>query len=64
MGALNTIRVQTAPRFELPSFAKMRAKLPTMKDESGSVAAIAGMVVKGVLAAVPFAALAWLFVAV
>ena len=61
MGALNTIRVQTAPRFVMPTFAKMSAALPAMKDDSGTLAAIAGVVLKGSLAVVPFAALTWLF---
>ena len=64
MGTLNTTRVQTAPRFVMPKFAKMRAQLPVMKDESGSLAAIGGVVVKSMLAVLPFAALGWLFFAV
>jgi hypothetical protein len=65
MGALNTTtRVQPAQHFVMPKFAKMRAQLPAMKNETGSLAAIGGVVVKGVLAVVPFAALGWLFFAV
>jgi len=64
MGALNTTRVQTAPRFVMPTFARMSAALPAMKDEGGTLAAIGGVVVKGLLAAVPFTALSWLFFAV
>jgi hypothetical protein len=52
-----------APRFTMQRLAQLRARLPQMPEES-TVRAAAGVVGRFALAAVPFAALGWLFVAV
>jgi hypothetical protein len=52
-----------APRFTMQRVAQLRAKLPKMPVES-TMRAVAGVVGRFALAAVPFAVLGWLFVAV
>jgi|HubBroStandDraft_5_1064220.scaffolds.fasta_scaffold599170_1 hypothetical protein len=52
-----------APRFTMQRVAQLRAKLPKMPEES-TMRAVAGVVGRFALAAVPFTVLGWLFIAV
>jgi hypothetical protein len=52
-----------APRFTMQRIAQLRARLPKMPEES-TVRAVAGVVGRFAVAAVPFAVLGWLFIAV
>jgi len=52
-----------APRFTMQRIAQLRARLPQM-PEQGTMRAVAGVAGRFALAAVPFALLGWLFVAV
>jgi hypothetical protein len=51
------------PRFTMQRIAQLRARLPQMPQQS-TIRAAAGVVGRFALAAVPFAMLGWLFVAV
>ncbi|MEJ0046935.1 MAG: hypothetical protein WDN04_13080 [Rhodospirillales bacterium] len=52
-----------APRFTMQRVAQLRARLPQMPEVS-AVRAVAGVAGRFALAAVPFAVLGWLFIAV
>jgi hypothetical protein len=52
-----------APRFTMQRVAQLRAKLPKMPEES-TMRAVAGVMGRFALAAVPFTVLGWLFIAV
>jgi len=60
--AMNGSLVQ-APRFAKPSFAQIRASLPDMPAEAGFATTAVTTALRLALAAVPFAALGWLFFA-
>ncbi len=52
-----------AASFRKPSFADIRASLPDMPAQDGVFAQLAGVLTGVALAAVPFGAVAWLFIA-
>jgi hypothetical protein len=52
-----------AASFKKPSFLDMRAALPDMPAEGTTLAHIANVATRVSLAAVPFVALGWLFIA-
>jgi hypothetical protein len=49
--------------FKKPSFLEIRAALPDMQAEGTTMEQIANVVTRVSLAAVPFVALGWLFIA-
>ncbi len=55
--------VAGTPSFKLPNFAAMRAALPDMPVRDSAVSIVAGVAGRLALAAVPFCALGWLFIA-
>jgi hypothetical protein len=68
MSALNTSMSASVPRFSshftMRRFAQLRASLPQMPDTGVSARVALGVAGRFALAAVPFAALGWLFFAV
>jgi hypothetical protein len=54
---------QSAAAFSKPSFAEIRAALPDMPAEGTLYARVAGAAGRVTLAAVPFAAVGWMFLA-
>jgi hypothetical protein len=53
----------SARGFSKPSFAEIRAALPDMPAEGTLYARVSGVVGRAMLAAVPFAAVGWMFIA-
>jgi hypothetical protein len=49
--------------FRKPSFADIRAAFPDMPAQDGVLAQLGGVLTGVALAAVPFAAIGWLFIA-
>jgi hypothetical protein len=63
MNALNASAVRSAPQFRKPSFLEIRAALPDMPSAEGFAARSANVLARVALAAVPFGAIGWMFLA-
>jgi len=63
MNALNASAVRSAPQFGKLSFLEIRAALPDMPMQGGFAARTASLAARVALAAVPFGAIGWMFLA-
>jgi hypothetical protein len=67
MNALNASAVRSASQFRQPSFLEVRAALPDMPrdmaTQGGFAARAASVAARAALAAVPFGAIGWMFLA-
>jgi hypothetical protein len=63
MNALNASAVRSASQFRKPSFLEIRAALPDMPMQGGFAARTASLAARVALAAVPFGAIGWMFLA-
>ncbi len=63
MSALNSSMFAPAPRVSFSRYAMLRASLPQLTDKTSLLDDVAGIAGRFVLAAVPFTALGWLFIA-
>jgi hypothetical protein len=60
---LSTAGLRTQPSFKMPNFVERRAALPDMAAEGTLVARAVDVVSAVALAAVPFSAIGWMFLA-
>jgi hypothetical protein len=63
LNALNSANLRSAAPFFKPNFADIRAALPDMPAQDGVLAHVGAVAAGVAMAAVPFAGVAWLFLA-